>query len=84
MEKVLPKEVYLVTRRADTERPFTGKYWNTDEKVSIIALLGNKLFRSDGKFSSSCGWPSFFEQENETSVLYKNSLGWSRSALRQM
>jgi peptide methionine sulfoxide reductase MsrB len=40
MEKVLPKEVYLVTRRADTERPLQEKYWNTDEKVSIIALLG--------------------------------------------
>jgi peptide methionine sulfoxide reductase MsrB len=67
MEKVLPKEVYLVTRRRCRET-FTG---NTRKGV-YCATCGNKLFRSDGKFSSSCG-PSFFEQENETSVLYKRT-----------
>jgi peptide methionine sulfoxide reductase MsrB len=38
-KKVLPKDVYEVTRNADTERPLQGKYWNTDEKEPIIALL---------------------------------------------
>ena len=59
-KKVLPEDVYEVTRHADTERPFTGKYWNTDEKGTYYcAACGNKLFRSGAKFSSSCGWPSF-------------------------
>lgn len=80
-KKVLPEDVYQITRHADTERPFTGKYWNTDEKGTYYcAACGNKLFRSGAKFSSSCGWPSFFEQDNKDSVIYKkdNSLGMER------
>ncbi|WP_371535201.1 MULTISPECIES: peptide-methionine (R)-S-oxide reductase MsrB [unclassified Flavobacterium] len=80
-KKVLPEDVYEVTRNADTERPFTGKYWNTDEKGTYYcAACGNKLFRSGAKFSSSCGWPSFFEQDNKDSVIYKkdNSFGMER------
>ena len=80
-KKILPPEVYEVSRHADTERPFTGKYWNTEEKGTYYcAACGNKLFRSDAKFSSSCGWPSFFEQENTNSVIYKedNTYGMQR------
>jgi methionine-R-sulfoxide reductase len=81
-KKVLAEDVYEVTRNADTERPFTGKYWNSDEKGTYYcAACGNKLFRSGAKFSSSCGWPSFFEQENKNSVIYKkdNSFGMQRT-----
>lgn len=80
-KKILPEDLYEVARHADTERPFTGKYWNTDEKGTYYcAACGNKLFRSTAKFASSCGWPSFFEQENKKSVVYKtdNSLGMER------
>ncbi len=76
-KKVLPEEVYLVMREANTERAFTGKYWNTDEKGTYYcASCGNKLFRSDAKFASSCGWPSFFEQENKNSVVYKKDTSY--------
>lgn len=72
-KRVLSEDVYLVSRHADTERPFTGKYWNTDEKGTYYcAACGFKLFRSDAKFSSQCGWPSFFKQANAKSVVYKN------------
>lgn len=80
-KKVLPEDVYEVMRNADTERPFTGKYWNTDEKGTYYcASCGNKLFRSGAKFASNCGWPSFFEQDNMESVIYKtdNSHGMER------
>lgn len=80
-KKVLPEDVYAVMREADTERPFTGKYWNTDEKGTYYcASCGNLLFRSTAKFSSSCGWPSFYEQENKKSIVFKedNSLGMER------
>jgi peptide-methionine (R)-S-oxide reductase len=81
-EKVLSDDVYAVSREADTERPFTGKYWNADDKGTYYcAACGNKLFRSNQKSSSSCGWPSFFEQENKNSVVYKSdsSLGMERT-----
>jgi methionine-R-sulfoxide reductase len=80
-KKILPTDVYEVSRHADTERPFTGKYWNTDVKGTYYcAACGNKLFRSGAKFSSTCGWPSFFEQDNKNSVVYKTdtSFGMER------
>lgn len=44
-KKVLPDDVYAVMREADTERPFTGKYWKTDEKGTYYcASCGNLLF----------------------------------------
>lgn len=81
-KKILPEDVYEVSRHADTERPFTGKYYEFDQKGTYYcAACGNKLFRSTQKFSSSCGWPSFFEQDNKTSTIYKtdNSLGMART-----
>ena len=80
-KKVLSPDLYAVSRNADTERAFTGKLWDLDAKGTYYcAACGNKLFRSDQKFASSCGWPSFFEQENKNSVVYKedNSYGMRR------
>lgn len=80
-KKVLSPDLYAVSRNADTERAFTGKLWDSDAKGTYYcAACGNKLFRSDQKFASSCGWPSFFEQENKNSVVYKedNSYGMKR------
>ena len=80
-KKVLPEDLYTVSRNADTERAFTGKLWNSDAKGTYYcAACGNKLFESHQKFVSSCGWPSFFEQNNKNSVVYKedNSYGMNR------
>jgi len=80
-KKVLSPDLYAVSRNADTERAFTGKLWDSEAKGTYYcAACGNKLFRSDQKFASSCGWPSFFEQENKNSVVYKedNSYGMKR------
>ena len=52
---------YAVTRQAATEPPFSGKYWDTWTKGTYTCTCcGTKLFNSDSKFESGCGWPSFF------------------------
>ena len=49
---------------ADTERAFTGTMWNSETKGTYYcATCGNKLFKSDQKFTSSCGWPSFLNKK---------------------
>lgn len=70
-KKILSSEVYNIGREQGTEYAFSGKYWNTDAKGTYYcAVCGNPLFRSDSKFASSCGWPSFFESLRPNSVIY--------------
>ena len=79
--KILPGEVYDVAREKSTERAFTGKYWKTDVKGTYYcAVCGNPLFKSGAKFSSACGWPSFYETIRPTSVRYidDHSIGMER------
>ena len=80
-KKVLPEDVYYIARQKDTERAFTGKYWDFEGVGTYhCAACGNPLFRSDSKFASSCGWPSFFEALRKNSVIYEedNSHGMHR------
>lgn len=70
---VLPDSIFQVGRKNATERAFTGKYWNyTGLGTYYCGVCGNKLFRSDSKFSSNCGWPSFFETSRKNSVTYQS------------
>ncbi len=81
-KKILPADLYAVAREANTERAFTGKYWNASTKGTYYcAVCGNRLFRSDAKFASTCGWPSFFEASRPNAVIYKpdHSLGMERT-----
>jgi len=68
--KELTPEQYDVLRRKGTERPFTGEYVDTKEAgVYRCAGCGAELFRSDAKYDSGSGWPSFVEPTSLESVV---------------
>ncbi|GAA4927130.1 peptide-methionine (R)-S-oxide reductase MsrB [Nesterenkonia rhizosphaerae] len=76
---------YKVLRQGATERPYTGEYWDTkDTGVYFCRACGAELFRSETKFDSRCGWPSFYQPAEGTNVTYirDESLGMQRIEVR--
>ena len=73
LKQVLTPMQYFVTQEKGTERPFTGEYWNFFEKGTYHCICCEaKLFESDTKFNSSCGWPSFFDSKFKESIKEKS------------
>jgi peptide-methionine (R)-S-oxide reductase len=80
--KILPADVYAIAREKGTERPWTSKYEDSKEVGTYYcAVCGNPLFKSDTKFESGCGWPSFYEPISKGSIIYlpDNSHGMTRT-----
>jgi peptide-methionine (R)-S-oxide reductase len=83
-QELTPAE-YQVLRQGGTERPYVGEYTDTTtEGVYSCRACGSELFRSDTKFESHCGWPSFYSPLAKDSVEYieDTTLGMKRVEVR--
>ena len=83
--KDLSPEEYAVLREAATERPWTGPLLE-EHRVGVYRCraCGNELFRSETKFESHCGWPSFYDATGSDAVrlLEDRSHGMVRTEVR--
>jgi peptide-methionine (R)-S-oxide reductase len=81
----LSPEQYHVMREQGTERPFTGEYWNHHgDGVYRCAACGVELYRSDAKFDSGTGWPSFQQAvaDGNIRLVPDDSHGMHRTEIR--
>ena len=84
-KSLLDQESYRVTRESGTEKPFTGKYWDFNDKGSYKCVCcGQDLFASDSKFDAGCGWPSFFIPKEDSFIdeVEDYSFGMRRTEVR--
>jgi peptide-methionine (R)-S-oxide reductase len=84
-KKNLSPTAYAITRRGQTERPFTGPFLDNHEDGTYRCVCcGSELFASDAKFDSGTGWPSFTEPANLANVelIEDRSLGMVRTEVR--
>ena len=71
LAQLTPKQ-FAIARGGDTEPAFSGEYWESkDDGVYACVCCGEDLFRSDTKFDSGTGWPSFWEPVDKEIVAEK-------------
>lgn len=74
-KKTLTPKQFHVARQKGTERAFSGAYWDNHERgVYRCVCCGAELFRSDHKFDSGTGWPSFWQPSVPQNVMTEEDL----------
>ena len=84
-KKLLSSDVYHVAREKGTERPYSSQFESSKEAGTYYcAVCGNPLFKSDTKFESGCGWPSFYQAISKSSIIYTpdNTHGMQRTEVQ--
>jgi peptide-methionine (R)-S-oxide reductase len=82
-EKLSPQQYYIL-REKGTEPPFSGTlYHNKDDGMYHCAACGSPLFKSDTKYDSGSGWPSFYEPVSKEAISEHSddSLGMKRTEI---
>lgn len=83
-QQQLSPDAFAVTRRAGTERPYSGQYWNLHDKGLYRCICcDTALFSSETKFESGTGWPSFWQPVAKENIRESSdySLGMARTAV---
>jgi len=76
-KKLLTAEQFKVARKKGTERAFSGMYAHSSEKgIYTCICCGNDLFRSETKYDSGTGWPSFYAPIDERNVKYESDVSF--------
>jgi len=76
-KKILTPEQYKITRKKGTECAFSGKYHKfKGNGLYKCVACGNELFKSDSKFESGTGWPSFFQPVSDKSIIEKTDTSY--------
>lgn len=84
-KKILSNDVFYIARMKGTERPGSSPFELSKEiGTYYCAACGNALFKSDTKFESGCGWPSFYEPITKSSIIYTpdNTHGMQRTEVQ--
>jgi peptide-methionine (R)-S-oxide reductase len=84
-QQQLSKEAYQVSRQDGTERPFSGKYYQHDEKGDYHCIgCDAVLFSSEYKYDSGSGWPSYWQIADNAAIkeIVDNRHGMSRTEIR--
>ena len=84
-KKILPSDVFYIAQQKGKERPWNSKFEKFKEVGTYYcAACGNALFKSDTKFDSGCGWPSFYEPISKGSIIYTpdNTHGMERTEVQ--
>ncbi len=76
--KILPEDVYYITRQKGTEPAFRNQYWNYKEQgMYTCYCCGAELFSSETKYASGSGWPSFYQPVDRSRIEEKTDTSFS-------